>query len=332
MEAFYNYINHIGEFFVVHGWDFLAGLIVLIVGLILVKLISAIVRKIISKTKSDGAVASFIVSMIVAIVDIVIIIIALSIMGLNTASILTVVATGGVAIGLALKDSLGNIASGIIIIINKPFKKGDYIIVSGVEGKVNKINLFNTLLTTWDNKVVVVPNSVAVNNPIINCDTASTRRVDIEIGFDYGVDIEKAREIISKIVELDERASIEKPYQIVLSQFKESAVNMSVRVWTDTENYWGLKFDLQETIYKELYASGLTFAYNRMVVDTEEAGKIPARFKIVRREVTDEDKAKIDAKIEKINQAKEEKIAEKALKKTSKIKKIMDSDTSIDEQ
>ena len=332
MEAFYNYINHIGEFFVIHGWDFLAGLIVLIVGLILVKIISAIIRKIISKTKSDGAVASFIVSMVVAIVDIVIIIIALSIMGLNTASILTVVATGGVAIGLALKDSLGNIASGIIIIINKPFKKGDYIIVSGVEGKVNKINLFNTLLTTWDNKVVVVPNSVAVNNPIINCDTASTRRVDIELGFDYGVDIEKAREIISKIVELDERASIEKPYQIVLSQFKESAVNMSVRVWTDTENYWGLKFDLQETIYKELYASGLTFAYNRMVVDTEEAGKIPARFKIVRREVTDEDKAKIDAQIEEINQAKEEKIAEKALKKTSKFKKIMDSDTSIDEQ
>ena len=179
--------------------------------------------RIISKTKSDGAVASFIISMIVAIVDIVIIILALAIMGLNTASILTVIATGGVAIGLALKDSLGNIASGIIIIINKPFKKGDYIIVSGVEGKVNKINLFNTLLTTWDNKVVVVPNSVAVNNPIINCDTASTRRVDIEIGFDYGVDIEKAREIISKIIELDERVSIEKPYQIVLSQFKESA-------------------------------------------------------------------------------------------------------------
>ena len=332
MDTFYSYIRNVGDFFVVHGWDFVAGLIVLIVGLILVKLISAIVRKIISKTKSDGAVASFIVSMVAAIIDILIIILALSIMGLNTASILTVVATGGVAIGLALKDSLGNIASGIIIIINKPFKKGDYIIVSGVEGKVNKINLFNTLLTTWDNKVVVVPNSVAVNNPIINCDTASTRRVDIEIGFDYGVDIEKAREIISKIIELDERVSIEKPYQIVLSQFKESAVNMSVRAWTDTENYWSLKFDLQETLYKELYASGLTFAYNHMVVGTEEAGKIPANFKIVRREFTEADKARVDAQIEEINQAKEEKIAEKALKKTSKIKKMMDSDTSIDEQ
>ena len=269
--------------------------------------------------------------MIVAIVDIVIIILALAIMGLNTASILTVIATGGVAIGLALKDSLGNIASGIIIIINKPFRKGDYIIVSGVEGKVNKINLFNTLLTTWDNKVVVVPNSVAVNNPIINCDTASTRRVDIELGFDYGVDVAKAREIISKIIDLDERVLIEKPYAIVLSQFKESAVNMSVRVWTDTENYWGLKFDLQENIYNELYAAGLTFAYNHMVVDTNNGSPVLNKFKIVRRDMTEKEIEQRDAKIEKINLKKEEKVAEKALNKPSKIKKIMDSDTAIDE-
>ena len=331
METFYSYLNSVGNFFADHGWDFLAGLIVLIVGLVLVKIISAIVRKIISKTKSDGAVASFIISMIVAIVDIVIIILALAIMGLNTASILTVIATGGVAIGLALKDSLGNIASGIIIIINKPFRKGDYIIVSGVEGKVNKINLFNTLLTTWDNKVVVVPNSVAVNNPIINCDTASTRRVDIELGFDYGVDVAKAREIISKIIDLDERVLIEKPYAIVLSQFKESAVNMSVRVWTDTENYWGLKFDLQENIYNELYAAGLTFAYNHMVVDTNDGSPVLNKFKIVRRDMTEKEIEQRDAKIEKINLKKEEKVAEKALSKPSKIKKIMDSDTAIDE-
>ena len=331
METFYSYLNSVGNFFANHGWDFLAGLIVLIVGLVLVKIISAIVRKIISKTKSDGAVASFIISMIVAIVDIVIIILALAIMGLNTASILTVIATGGVAIGLALKDSLGNIASGIIIIINKPFRKGDYIIVSGVEGKVNKINLFNTLLTTWDNKVVVVPNSVAVNNPIINCDTASTRRVDIELGFDYGVDVAKAREIISKIIDLDERVLIEKPYAIVLSQFKESAVNMSVRVWTDTENYWGLKFDLQENIYNELYAAGLTFAYNHMVVDTNDGSPVLNKFKIVRRDMTEKEIEQRDAKIEKINLKKEEKVAEKALSKPSKIKKIMDSDTAIDE-
>ena len=331
METFYSYLNNVGRFFADHGWDFLAGLIVLIVGLVLVKLISAIVRKIISKTKSDGAVASFIISMIVAIVDIVIIILALAIMGLNTASILTVIATGGVAIGLALKDSLGNIASGIIIIINKPFRKGDYIIVSSVEGKVNKINLFNTLLTTWDNKVVVVPNSVAVNNPIINCDTASTRRVDIELGFDYGVDVAKAREIISKIIDLDERVLIEKPYAIVLSQFKESAVNMSVRVWTDTENYWGLKFDLQENIYNELYAAGLTFAYNHMVVDTNNGSPVLNKFKIVRRDMTEKEIEQRDAKIEKINLKKEEKVAEKALNKPSKIKKIMDSDTAIDE-
>ena len=142
MEQMQDMWNKITAFFIEHGMDFVLGLIVLIVGLVLVKIISVIIRKIISKSKSDGAVASFIISLCVAIIDIVIIIGALSIMGLNLASILTVVATGGVAIGLALKDSLGNVASGLIIIVNKPFKKGDYIMVGGVEGKINKINLF----------------------------------------------------------------------------------------------------------------------------------------------------------------------------------------------
>ena len=222
MEQMQDMWNKITAFFIEHGMDFVLGLIVLIVGLVLVKIISVIIRKIISKSKRDGAVASFIISLCVAVIDIVIIIGALSIMGLNLASILTVVATGGVAIGLALKDSLGNVASGLIIIVNKPFKKGDYIMVGGVEGKINKINLFNTILTTWDNKVVVVPNSVAVNNPLTNCDTASTRRVDLQLGFEYGTDLEKARMIIATVVEMDERVSIEKPYQIVLTTFKDS--------------------------------------------------------------------------------------------------------------
>ena len=127
MEQMQDMWNKITAFFIEHGMDFVLGLIVLIVCLVLVKIISVIIRKIVSKTKGDGAVASFIISLCVAVIDIVIIIGALSIMGLNLASILTVVATGGVAIGLALKDSLGNVASGLIIIVNKPFKKGDFL-------------------------------------------------------------------------------------------------------------------------------------------------------------------------------------------------------------
>ena len=316
MEQMQDMWNKITSFFIEHGMDFVLGLIVLIVGLVLVKIISVIIRKIISKSKRDGAVASFIISLCVAVIDIVIIIGALSIMGLNLASILTVVATGGVAIGLALKDSLGNVASGLIIIVNKPFKKGDYIMVGGVEGKINKINLFNTILTTWDNKVVVVPNSVAVNNPLTNCDTASTRRVDLQLGFEYGTDLEKARMIIATVVEMDERVSIEKPYQIVLTTFKDSSVCMDVRVWTDTEQYWALKFDLQEKLYNALYSQGIHFAYNHVTINNAQDRDIPQQYKIVERKFSDADIDYAKKKIENRQKVQEEKIEEK--KKKSK--------------
>ena len=316
MEQMQDMWNKITSFFIEHGMDFVLGLIVLIVGLVLVKIISVIIRKIISKSKRDGAVASFIISLCVAVIDIVIIIGALSIMGLNLASILTVVATGGVAIGLALKDSLGNVASGLIIIVNKPFKKGDYIMVGGVEGKINKINLFNTILTTWDNKVVVVPNSVAVNNPLTNCDTASTRRVDLQLGFEYGTDLEKARTIIATVVEMDERVSIEKPYQIVLTTFKDSSVCMDVRVWTDTEQYWALKFDLQEKLYNALYSQGIHFAYNHVTINNAQDRDIPQQYKIVERKFSDADIDYAKKKIENRQKVQEEKIEEK--KKKSK--------------
>lgn len=316
MEQMQDMWNKITAFFIEHGMDFVLGLIVLIVGLVLVKIISVIIRKIISKSKRDGAVASFIISLCVAVIDIVIIIGALSIMGLNLASILTVVATGGVAIGLALKDSLGNVASGLIIIVNKPFKKGDYIMVGGVEGKINKINLFNTILTTWDNKVVVVPNSVAVNNPLTNCDTASTRRVDLQLGFEYGTDLEKARMIIATVVEMDERVSIEKPYQIVLTTFKDSSVCMDVRVWTDTEQYWALKFDLQEKLYNALYSQGIHFAYNHVTINNAQDRDIPQQYKIVERKISEADIDYAKKKIENRQKVQEEKIEEK--KKKSK--------------
>ena len=316
MEQMQEIWNKITTFFIEHGMDFVLGLIVLIVGLVLVKIISVIIRKIISKSKRDGAVASFIISLCVAVIDIVIIIGALSIMGLNLASILTVVATGGVAIGLALKDSLGNVASGLIIIVNKPFKKGDYIMVGGVEGKINKINLFNTILTTWDNKVVVVPNSVAVNNPLTNCDTASTRRVDLQLGFEYGTDLEKARMIIATVVEMDERVSIEKPYQIVLTTFKDSSVCMDVRVWTDTEQYWALKFDLQEKLYNALYSQGIHFAYNHVTINNAQDRDIPQQYKIVERKISEADIDYAKKKIENRQKVQEEKIEEK--KKKSK--------------
>ena len=165
MEEFW---QGIVNYFKNAGIDLLFGIIILVVGLIVVRLIKAVLKRILRRAKRDEAMSSFIVSLVNIVLEIVVLITALATMGINTASIIAVIGTCGVAIGLALKDSLGNIASGIMIIFNKPFKKDDYVEIAGEEGRITQINLFNTTLMTDDDTVIIVPNSEAVNNPIIN--------------------------------------------------------------------------------------------------------------------------------------------------------------------
>ena len=165
MEEFW---KGVADFFKNAGLNILYGIIILIVGLIVVKLIKEVLKRILRKSKRDEAMSGFIVSLVNIVLEIIVLITALATMGINTASIIAVIGTCGVAIGLALKDSLGNIASGIMIIFNKPFKKNDYVEIAGEEGRITNINLFNTTLKTDDDTVIIVPNSEAVNNPIIN--------------------------------------------------------------------------------------------------------------------------------------------------------------------
>ena len=173
MEEFW---QGIVNYFKNAGIDLLFGIIILVVGLIVVRLIKAVLKRILRRAKRDEAMSSFIVSLVNIVLEIVVLITALATMGINTASIIAVIGTCGVAIGLALKDSLGNIASGIMIIFNKPFKKDDYVEIAGEEGRITQINLFNTTLMTDDDTVIIVPNSEAVNNPIINYEGRSEER------------------------------------------------------------------------------------------------------------------------------------------------------------
>lgn len=249
MQEFWNSII---AYFKGLGVNFLFGILLLVVGLIVVKLVKIGLKAIFKRRKRDEAMTHFIISLIDVVLKIIVLISALATMGVNTASIIAVLGTCGVAIGLALKDSLGNLASGMIIIFNKPFKKDDWIDAGGVSGSVQEINLFNTTLLTADNKVVVLPNSVAVNNPIVNYNGSDARRLDVDVNVRKGTDLDEVRALLTEIAENDADVSKVIDYQVVLVEQTIGYVNMQLRVWVPSSIWWDCKFRLNESVYNAL--------------------------------------------------------------------------------
>ena len=265
MEEFW---HGVADFFKNAGLNILYGIIILIVGLIIVKLIKEVLKRILRKSKRDEAMSGFIVALVNIVLEIIVLITALATMGINTASIIAVIGTCGVAIGLALKDSLGNIASGIMIIFNKPFKKNDYVEIAGEEGRITNINLFNTTLKTDDDTVIIVPNSEAVNNPIINYEGCRFRRIVVDIAVDKGSDIAEVRDIVDKVATAEELLAKEEGYSIVMNGQDTNSVKMQLKCFTPTESYWPVKYRLNENVYTALKDAG--YLTPNMQVDVYE--------------------------------------------------------------
>ncbi len=270
MEEFW---KGVADFFKNAGLNILYGIIILIVGLIVVKLIKEVLKRILKKSKRDEAMSGFIVSLVNIVLEIIVLITALATMGINTASIIAVIGTCGVAIGLALKDSLGNIASGIMIIFNKPFKKNDYVEIAGEEGRITNINLFNTTLKTDDDTVIIVPNSEAVNNPIINYEGCKFRRIVVDIAVDKGSDIAEVREIVDRVANEEELLAKEEGYSIVMNGQDTNSVKMQLKCFTATDTYWTVKYRLNEAVYTALKDAG--YLTPNLQVDVYE-GERPA--------------------------------------------------------
>ena len=266
-----DFISQIVDFFKNSGWNILYGFIILVVGLVLVKLFQIVLRKILKRTKRDEAMVNFIVSLVYSVLVIVVIITSLATMGINTASIIAVVGTCGVAIGLALKDSLGNIASGIMIIFNKPFKKNDYVELAGEEGRISKISLFNTSLLTDDNTVIIVPNSAAVNNPIINYEGCTHRRLIVDVTVDKGSDIADVRAIVTKVAKAEARMSSERDFSFVMSGQDSNGILLQLRAFAAPEDYWDVKYRLTENVYNALRDNG--YLTPNMRVDVYEISR-----------------------------------------------------------
>jgi len=225
------------------------------------KLISNFVAKGLKKADADQILINFLTSFIYFVLLAAVVVAALGQLGIKTTSLLGMLAAAGLAIGLALKDSLSNFASGVMIVIFRPFKLGDFVEVAGVSGKIEEIRIFSTFVVTGDNKLVIIPNGQITSDSIINHSAKSERRVDIPMGVGYDDDLKKARAIMMGVMEKHPLVLENPAPSILMTELADSSVNFSVRPWAKTYNYWAVYGDMLEQFKEELEAAGCNIPY-----------------------------------------------------------------------
>jgi len=254
-------LNTVYGLLTVYGLRVIAAVVIFIVGRWVAMGVANIIKRIMSKAKLDETLVSFVRNLSYIALLAFVVIAALNQLGIQTASFIAVLGAAGLAVGLALQGSLGNFASGVLMIIFKPFKVGDFIEGGGVAGIVENIEIFTTQLKTPDNKTIIVPNSKLTGDNIINFTVKGTRRVDFVFGIGYGDDIDKARGIIKEIIDQDERVMKEPEPVIVVSELADSSVNFTVRVWSSADDYWSVYFDTIENVKKQFDAQGVSIPF-----------------------------------------------------------------------
>jgi small conductance mechanosensitive channel len=220
-----------------------------------------IIKGLRKSSKLDETLVVFFKNIIYYALLIVVILTALKQVGIETTSFLAILGAAGLAIGLALKDSLSNFASGVMIVFFKPFKIGDFVTAGGVSGTITEIHLFNTEFKTGDNQKILVPNASITSGSIINVNAHDKRRVDLLIGVGYEDDIKKVKELLTSIVASHEKVLQDEANKIAVSELADSSVNFIVRAWVNTPDYWDVRFELIETIKTQFDQDGITIPY-----------------------------------------------------------------------
>lgn len=252
------------------GLKILLALVVYWIGKFLIDLLYKFVKHTLEKRKIDLSVNSFLLSLIRIVMMFVLIITIIGILGINTSSFVALFASAGVAIGMALSGTLQNFAGGVMILLFKPYKIGDWIEAAGVSGGVKEIQIFNTILTTADNKIIIVPNGKLSNDMIINYSKGGTRRVDWCFNISYGDNYDKAKEILTQFINEDKRILQDPAPAIVLDKLADSSVQVALRVWVDGADYWSVLYDMNERVYKEFGKYGLSFPIPKMNVNISQ--------------------------------------------------------------
>ena len=255
-----------------YGIKLITAIVVFFVGLKIVSLICKGMAKWFEKTQFDEALESFVQSLAGMALKVILVITCAGIAGIPTTSLVAVLGAAGLAVGLALSGTLQNFAGGVLLLILKPFKIGDFIQADGHSGSVVSIQIFNTILNTPDNKRIILPNGPVATSAIINYSAEEKRRVDFVFGIAYDDDVEKARGIIRGIIDADERIDQDPEPLIVLSALGDNSVSLTVRVWSDAPNYWSITFDLNEKVKAAFDAEGITFPFPQRNVYMHQVG------------------------------------------------------------
>ena len=245
----------------IYSLKIVAAILVLIIGKWIARKISKLLAVVLEKNKVDATLVGFLANITYYALLIMVVIAAAGQLGINTTSFLTIVGAAGLAIGLALKDSLANFASGVMLILFRPFQVGDLVSAAGVTGKVQKITIFTTIINTADNQRVIVPNGAITSDVITNVNANPTRRVDMVFGIGYDDDIAQAKKILLELLDADARVLKDPAPVVAVSELADSSVNFIVRPWVKPEDYWGVYLDLHEKVKVTFDDAGVSIPY-----------------------------------------------------------------------
>ena len=266
MDSVLNWLNDNSGLILHYGIQAVVALVIFLLGSRVAKFCSNLTEKGFAKKKVDKAVGSFVSSIVYTLVFAVTILMALSQIGIETTSFIAILGAAGLAVGLALQGSLSNFASGVLIILLRPFKSGDFVEAGNKMGTVKKIEIFSTELRTPDNKVIIVPNSQIMSGAITNFSRESTRRIDLVIGVGYDADLRHAKEVLKSVLDAETRILKDPAYNVAVNELGDSSVNFVVRPWVNAADYWPTYWSLMENIKIALDDADITIPFPQMDV------------------------------------------------------------------
>lgn len=254
-----------------YGPKLIGAIITLIIGMWIISIIRGMFRRRFEKQNVDPSLRGFFNSLINILLKVLLWVAIFGMMGVEMTSFIAILGAAGLAIGMALSGTLQNFAGGVMLLIFKPFKAGDYIEAQGHSGIVSEIQIFNTIMKSLDNKTIIIPNGGLSTGSMVNYSTEPKRRVDFTFGIAYGDDVDKAKDVLMGLIKTDKRI-INDPAEpfIAVSELADSSVNLVVRVWAEAANYWGIYFDMNEKVYKEFAKEGINIPFPQMDVHIQK--------------------------------------------------------------
>jgi len=243
------------------GLKLLIALVIFYVGRIVARMLQKGLRKMLQTQEVDKILETFVCNLAYWTIMIFVIIAAINQIGVQTTSLIAIMGAAGLAIGLALQGSLSNFAAGVLIVIFRPYRVGDWVEAAGISGSVEQVQILTTILKTGDNKQIIVPNSQIMNSIITNYSANDTRRIDMVVGVSYDDDLDKVRKTLEELVNADSRIMKDPACTIAVSELADSSVNFVVRPWAKTADYWSVKFDLTEAVKKRFDNEGISFPF-----------------------------------------------------------------------